>query len=342
VRDPAVNRLTVVANESYEDFANQLQREMVEAGVRFKRDMVKNERDKVTVRLRKGYDTDSQFLALWERIRARTRYSVDYKTSELIAKAASRIQSKMPAIERPKVALTRAEIAIGVEGVVGKQVGYRTQSVEAKYVMPDFVGQVQAKTGLSKSTVARILLDSGRLNEAVNNPQAFIDHTSEIVNAVKREFLVYGDGSDGSGVKYTRLDNVYYEMRCFENDDLMEVFSANVRAVEKQEKTLFSHIVIDSNSGPNALLLSHARTTRMCCSTSSCRAGSGSTRRSGRTTPTGHWPTATMRRSILWRKRRRPGLAITCNSTCCGRLKTCVSSAENATSRTSSKCSLRL
>lgn len=250
VRDPAVNRLTVIANESYEDFASQLQTEMVEAGVRFKRDMVKNERDKVTVRLRKGYDTDSQFLMLWERIRARTRYSVDYKTSELIAKAASRIQSKMPAIERPKVALTRADIAIGAEGVVGKQVGYRTQSVEAKYVMPDFVGQVQAKTGLSKSTVAGILLDSGRLNEAVNNPQAFIDHTSEIVNAVKREFLVYGDGSDGSGVKYTRLDNVCYEMRRLENDDLMEVFSANVRAVEKQEKTLFSHIVIDSNSGP--------------------------------------------------------------------------------------------
>lgn len=250
VRDPAVNRLTVIANESYEDFANQLQTEMVEAGVRFKSDMVKNERDKVTLHLRKGYGADSQFLALWERIRARTRYSVNYKTDQLIAKAANRIQLTMPAIERPKVALTRAEIVIGGEGVVGKQVGYRTRSVEATYVMPDFVGQLQAKTGLSKSTAARILLDSGRLNEAVNNPQAFIDLTSDIVNAVKREFLVYGDGSDGSGVKYTKLDDVYYEMRRFENDDLMEVFSANVRAVEKQEKTLFSHIVIDSNSGP--------------------------------------------------------------------------------------------
>ena len=250
VRDPAINQLTVIANESYEDFASQLQTEMVEAGVRFKREMVKNERDKVTVRLRKGYDTDSQFLALWERIQARTRYSVDYKTSELIVKAASRVQSKMPTIERPKVALTRAEIAIGVEGVVGKQVGYRTQSVEAKYVMPDFVGQVQAKTGLSKSTVACILIESGRVSEAVNNPQAFIDHASEIINAVKRDFLVYGDGSEGSGVKYTKLDNVCYEMRRFENDDLMEVFSANVRTVEKQEKTLFSHIVIDANSGP--------------------------------------------------------------------------------------------
>lgn len=250
VRDPAINRLTVIANESYEDFANQLQTEMVEAGVRFKREMVQNERDKVTVRLRKGFEADPQFLALWERIRARTRYSVAYKTGELITKAAVRIKGKMPAIERPKVALTRAEIAIGTDGVVGKQTGYRTQTVEAKYVMPDFVGQVQAKTGLAKSTVARILLESSRLNDAVNNPQAFIDHASELINAVKREFLVYGDGSDGSGVKYVKLDHAVYEMRRFERDDLMEVFASNVQAVEKQEKTLFSHIVIDSNSGP--------------------------------------------------------------------------------------------
>jgi len=250
VRDLAVNRLTVIANETYEDFANQLQTEMVEAGVRFKREMVNNERDRVTVRLRKGFDTDPQFMALWEQIRARTRYSVAYNTSELISKAASRIKSKMPAIERPRVALTRAEISIGSDGVVGKQTGYRTRAVEARYVMPDFVGQVQSKTGLSKSTVARILLDAGRLRDAVNNPQAFIDHASEIINAVKREFLVYGDGSDESGVKYVKLDDAYYEMRLFESGDLMEVFSANVRAVEKREKTLFSHIVIDSNSGP--------------------------------------------------------------------------------------------
>lgn len=49
VRDRAVNRLTVIANESYEDFASQLQTEMVEAGVTFTREMVQNESDKVTV-----------------------------------------------------------------------------------------------------------------------------------------------------------------------------------------------------------------------------------------------------------------------------------------------------
>lgn len=258
VRDPAINRLTVIANESYEDFANQLQTEMVEAGVRFRPDMVKNERDKVTLRLRKGFDTDQRFLELWEKIRARTRYRVDYKTSELITRAAQRIQSKMPFIERPKVALTRAEISIGAGGVAGKQTGYRTQTVEAKYVMPDFVAQVQAKTGLAKSTVARILMDCGRLAEAVNNPQAFIDHAAELVNAAKREFLVYGDGSEGSGVKYIKQGEACYEMRRFENDDLMEVFASNVFPANKEgfqnpEKTLFSHIVIDSNSAPERL-----------------------------------------------------------------------------------------
>ncbi len=246
VRDRAVNRLTVIANESYEDFASQLQTEMVDAGVKFKPEMVQNERDKVTVRLKKGYGTDSRFLDLWEKIRARTRYRVLYSTAELTTKAAQRIKDKMPAIERPKVALTCADIAIGASGVTGTQTGFRTQTVEAKYIMPDFVGQVQAKTGLAKSTVARILLDSGRLADAVNNPQAFIEHTAEAVNAVKREVLV-------DGVEYFKVEGLAYEMRRFEGDDLMDVFASNVKAVEKQDKTLFSHIVIDSNSGPERL-----------------------------------------------------------------------------------------
>lgn len=250
VRDRAINRLTVIANESYEDFANQLQTEMAEAGVAFKREMVQNEREKINIRLKKGYETDAPFVALWEKIRARTRYRVQYQTSELIAKAASRIRDTLPLIERPKVALVRADLVFHATGVSGKQTGFRTETVEAKYVMPDFVGQVQGKTGLAKSSVARILLDSGRLGEAVNNPQAFIDRTAEVINDVKREFLVFGDGSEGSGVKYIKVDGAFYEMRRFEDDDWREAFESNVILVENQEKTLFSHIVIDSNSGP--------------------------------------------------------------------------------------------
>jgi type III restriction enzyme len=98
----------------------------------------------VTVRLRKGYETDAQFLALWERIRARTRYRVAYKTSELIAKAASRIKEDADHRTAQGGADPRRYCHRRRMVSLGKQTGFRTQTVEAKYVMPDFVGQVQA------------------------------------------------------------------------------------------------------------------------------------------------------------------------------------------------------
>ena len=243
VFDRAINRLTVVANETYEDFACQLQNEFEEDGIEFKQDMIQNERKKVAIRLRKGYESDGNFLALWERIRARTRYRVQYSTAQLIAESAKQISEKMPNIKRPRIALSRAELSVKEGGVTAMQTGLRAEVVEARFVMPDFTGQVQARTGLAKSTVASILLESGRLVDAVNNPQEFIERTSNLINAVKRHLLV-------EGVEYLKIDGHIYEMRRFEEDDWKQFFESNVRAVNNQDKTLFSHIVIDSNSGP--------------------------------------------------------------------------------------------
>ena len=50
-----------------------------------------------------------------------------------------------------------------------------------------------------------------------------------------------------------KLDSAYYEMRCFEAHDLMEVFASNMKAVKREEKTFFSHILIDSSSGPERI-----------------------------------------------------------------------------------------
>lgn len=246
VLDRALNRLTVIANESYEDFARQLQTELEEDGLEFRREMVKNERDKVTVRLRKGYQADPRFLDLWNRIRQRTRYRVHYDTADLIHTAAEAIRQGLPAIERPRIALSRAELSIDRSGVQARQTGLRTEAVEARFVMPDLVGQVQSATGLARHTVAEILLQSGRLADALNNPQSFIDQCSALINAAKRELLV-------AGVEYFMMEGSVWEMRRFEDDQVKEWFESNVRKVNDadfEQRTLFSHIVIDSNSTP--------------------------------------------------------------------------------------------
>lgn len=245
VMDRALNRLTVIANESYEDYARQLQTELEEDGLEFRKEMVEDERKKVRLRMRKGYQADNNFLELWERIRQRTRYRVRYSTEDLVTQASKRVREAMPRITKPAVALSRADLKISREGVTGTQTGLQTRMIEARFVIPDLVGQVQAGTGLSRSTVARILLESGRLAEALNNPQVFIDHAVGLINAVKRELLV-------SGVEYTRVDGLTYEMHRFEADNLKEYFESNVREVppQYQTKTVSSHIVIDSNSSP--------------------------------------------------------------------------------------------
>ena len=165
------------------------------------------------------------------------------QAADLIRQASTRIRKHMPAIERPKIAMVRADVTIDSTGVSGLQTGYRTQTVEAHFQMPDFVTQIQGRTGLAKSTIARILIDARRMPDALNNPQRFIELAAEEINAVKRNVLV-------DGVEYLRLENQVYAMQRFESDDLMELFESNVQAVEKQDKTLFSHIAIDSNSGP--------------------------------------------------------------------------------------------
>ena len=60
-------------------------------------------------------------------------------------------------------------------------------------------------------------------------------------------------------MEYLKIEGFVYEMRRFEATYLMDVFESNVIAVSKQEKTLFSHIVIDSNS------LASGSNKKFCC-----------------------------------------------------------------------------
>ena len=79
VLDRNINQLTIIANEAYEDFAKTLQTEFEKDGLQFKKEMVQNERRKVKISLRKGYQLDSNFLSLWERIKHRTKYKPEFR-----------------------------------------------------------------------------------------------------------------------------------------------------------------------------------------------------------------------------------------------------------------------
>ena len=71
--DRNINKLTVVANERYEDFAKALQKEIQEdCGVDFT-GRVKIRGDRQKVNLRKGFEADPKFLEIWDKIKFHTR-----------------------------------------------------------------------------------------------------------------------------------------------------------------------------------------------------------------------------------------------------------------------------
>jgi type III restriction enzyme len=104
--DRNINRLTVIANESYENFARVLQKEIEDdCGVLFT-GRIKNKGDREKVKLRKGFEVDPKFLQIWDKIKYQTKYSVTYSTEELILLAVKAVRN-MQEIKKPTVVSTK-------------------------------------------------------------------------------------------------------------------------------------------------------------------------------------------------------------------------------------------
>ncbi len=179
--DPNINKLTVVANERYEDFARALQKEIQEdCGVDFT-GRTKDKNAKKKVEYRKGFQADPKFLQIWEKIRFKTKYSVNYNTGKLITLAANAV-SQMDETKKPSVRATLKRVVITDKGVEGQLL---TESVNSDYGMhidvPDMLAYIQGKTELTRSTILQILKDSKRIKELLVNPQMFMDNSIILV-----------------------------------------------------------------------------------------------------------------------------------------------------------------
>jgi type III restriction enzyme len=242
VFEKSVNRLTVVANESYEDFTRQLQKEIEDdTGEKFE-GRIKKKENKVKIRLKKGYDTDLAFLELWERVRQKTTYRVQYDTPELIVQAAKRVE-EMEAIISPRIISQKTYVTMDPAGISGETLATRTYAAEsARMAVPDLIGYIQNRTELTRATIVRILEESGRLSDCLKNPQLFLDAVVREIKTVLGQKMV-------DGIKYQKIAGELYEMRLFEDGEV-EAYIDNLYAVRKQEKTLYNYIEIDSLSEP--------------------------------------------------------------------------------------------
>lgn len=241
--DKGVNVLTVIANESYQDFSAALQREIQdETGVAF----AGRTRDAATRRTprRPKELTPANypaFFAIWERIRHRTRYRVAFSTAELIAGAVAALRDphQAPPTRPPQLRATKARLAYSAAGISGQLAAEDQQTVYAPaFAVPDVYGYIQSRVELTRATIFQIISQSGRHAELLINPQEFLDHVVAAIRRTLQRLQV-------AGITYEQLGGQTYEMRLFEDEEVAQ-YAHNLYEVQNQHRTLYDCVPVDS------------------------------------------------------------------------------------------------
>ncbi len=234
--DQNINRLTVIANESYDDFAKTLQKEIEDdCGVEFK-GRIKNKRKRTAIKYRKGFKADPKFLEIWANLKKKTTYRVDYKTDELITLASKSVRD-LPKIKAPSIRSTKVSINMSDEGVDTEYKGEKVDSFDNySWKIPDVLGYIQSKTELTRSTIQEILSKSDRIGDILINPQLFLDLTTQAIKRTLYDLMI-------EGIKYRKIGGAEYEMTLFEAQELEVYLNDYSFKVMDRSKTIYDEFV---------------------------------------------------------------------------------------------------
>jgi len=197
------------------------------------------ERDNRENRLKKEVTLTPEFQALWERIKPRTTYRVEFETETLVRKAVDAIK-KMERMGKPQIQVRAGQLRVEKGGIAIAGGSATTEQVERlECPVPDVLAYLQDETKLTRSTLVRILKGSGRLGEIFNNPQRFMDSVAAVIKHEIHRLLV-------DGIKYERIEatkaGAEWEMRLFKNEELINYLTAL-----QVHKSIYEYVVYESD-----------------------------------------------------------------------------------------------
>ncbi|MDR0591583.1 MAG: DEAD/DEAH box helicase family protein [Candidatus Nomurabacteria bacterium] len=243
VRDENVNILTVVANESYEDFSRKLQTEIeTETGVEFG-GRIKKKADRKRVRLTKKLELDESFRELWDRIKYKTRYHVEFADADLVSETVKMLSEVI--ITKPRITSTTTritEMSGGMTSEVRNQDRYK-DGQEIPAIIPDLLSKIAERTKATRKVIFEILDRSELFDKILQNPQQVIDEVSEKIGQAMQRLMI-------DNIKYEKTGEAW-DMRLFENKELdAYIYDAAAKsgAVEVGEgaKTVYDFVDVDS------------------------------------------------------------------------------------------------
>jgi type III restriction enzyme len=203
---------------------------------------IKNADERKQVKTRQAVLNGTEFKALWERIKHKTTYRVQFDNEALLEGCVTAIKSHLDAhpIARTRLQWRKADLQIGRAGVVAEEAATSMPVTleEGDIEIPDILTDLQDKTQLTRRSIHRILVESGRLDAFQRNPQQFIELAAEVINRAKRMALV-------DGIKYQRIGaEEYYAQELFETEELTGYLKSMIDA----DKSVHEKVIYQSDT----------------------------------------------------------------------------------------------
>ena len=205
---------------------------------------IRDKKQEVEVELEKDVSLDPAFQALWNRIRQTTRYELHVDTDELVDKAVEAIK-QMPPVRPVEIISSTAGLNVSDSGVAADEASVHKSLVHTDaarvYDLPDPLSELSDSVGLTRSTLARILTESGRMDEFSVDPMTFLSQVASRIESAKNQVVA-------KGIKYTRRpQNEWYTMDILAVNDLRAYLDQNAWK-PVHHKSLYSYVVYDSSS----------------------------------------------------------------------------------------------
>jgi type III restriction enzyme len=175
------------------------------------------------MRLKKEVMQSAEFLELWDRIKPKTTYRVEFQTPVLVERAAEAIRN-MDHVAKPVLRYKAGLVAPTKAGVSGTAVSISDEKRDYDdYPIPDVLAYLQNETELTRSTLVEILTASGKLSEFFNDPQKFMDQAAKCIKDTLHRLIV-------DGIKYEKIEGsgeeAEWEQRLFSNEEMINYLTS--------------------------------------------------------------------------------------------------------------------
>ncbi|WP_366182965.1 DEAD/DEAH box helicase family protein [Flavobacterium ovatum] len=206
---------------------------------------IKNQADKKLVSVNKRILDSPEFKALWEKVKFKTTFSVNFDSDSLVKECINAINDRIK-ITRGKLIYTKAKVLINTGGV-DAELSPNSETVSIKDEverLPDIVSYLQNETQLTRKSIVTILtgISKEKLNYFKINPQKFIEGCIDIINEQMNLHII-------DGISYKKIgDAQYYSQEMFENKELFGYLKSNLK---ESSKSPYNYVVYDSTVESN-------------------------------------------------------------------------------------------